>query len=241
MSKAFTAVFRDVTTDEAEALVNHPKWTAGAWSHALDDRDAARAELERLREENKQLAAFVVAVGGVWEPNGPRSVLTGELSLAETINRDAAIAEKAAEAQPVARVTITKPGDSLTGIAFMALNEHGRATLGKGRHELYAHPPADALYTMDQMRDYADSFHRSRVEAMKATPVTAPCEPTKPCECRACLTGKTVELTTGHRVPIAMTRMIVCAKCGNKRCPHANDHRNECTNSNEAGQPGSAY
>jgi ribosomal protein S27AE len=241
--KVFTAVFRDVTPEEAAKIGAHPKWTAGSWSHALDHRDAALDGLARLREENAQLAAFVVAVGGVWSADGARSKLTGELSLAETIKRDAAIAEKAAEAQPVARVTITKPGDSLTGISFMSLNEHGRATLGKGRHELYAHPPAehpailkgigkingdgwkdvtkegevvfvwncelpapympgqyprigneswtastnqydfapasadevreilpkfksaDALYTMDQMRDYADAFHKSRVEA----------------------------------------------------------------------------
>ncbi len=39
--KAFTAVFLDVTTDEASEIVNHPKWSAGSWSHALDDRDAA--------------------------------------------------------------------------------------------------------------------------------------------------------------------------------------------------------
>jgi hypothetical protein len=35
--------------------------------------------------------------------------------------------------------------------------------------------------------------------------------------------------------------MIVCAQCGNKRCPHANDHENACTQSNEPGQAGSAY
>lgn len=35
--------------------------------------------------------------------------------------------------------------------------------------------------------------------------------------------------------------MVVCRTCGNKRCPHANDHRNDCTNSNASGQPGSAY
>jgi len=34
---------------------------------------------------------------------------------------------------------------------------------------------------------------------------------------------------------------IVCATCGNKRCPHATDHRLKCTNSNESGQPGSVY
>lgn len=36
-------------------------------------------------------------------------------------------------------------------------------------------------------------------------------------------------------------RMVLCPACGNKRCPHANDHRNACTGSNDPGQPGSAY
>lgn len=36
-------------------------------------------------------------------------------------------------------------------------------------------------------------------------------------------------------------RFIVCEICGNKRCPHANNHDNECTGSNETGQKGSAY
>jgi hypothetical protein len=35
--------------------------------------------------------------------------------------------------------------------------------------------------------------------------------------------------------------MVVCATCGNKRCPHATDHRHACTGSNEPGQAGSAY
>ena len=30
--------------------------------------------------------------------------------------------------------------------------------------------------------------------------------------------------------------MIVCRKCGNKRCPHATHHLNECTGSNASGQ-----
>ncbi len=35
--------------------------------------------------------------------------------------------------------------------------------------------------------------------------------------------------------------MVVCCICGNKRCPHATNHENECTNSNETGQAGSVY
>lgn len=43
--------------------------------------------------------------------------------------------------------------------------------------------------------------------------------------------------------PITLTdmRFVVCPVCGNKRCPHANDHRNACSGSNEPGQEGSAY
>lgn len=36
-------------------------------------------------------------------------------------------------------------------------------------------------------------------------------------------------------------RFVVCPDCGNKRCPKANDHRNDCSGSNEPGQEGSAY
>jgi hypothetical protein len=36
-------------------------------------------------------------------------------------------------------------------------------------------------------------------------------------------------------------KMFLCPDCGNKRCPKATDHRNDCTNSNEPGQKGSVY
>ena len=52
------------------------------------------------------------------------------------------------------------------------------------------------------------------------------------CECHACLHKK------GVRV---ITKMILCPTCGNKRCPHASDHRLDCTDSNEPGQAGSVY
>jgi len=62
------------------------------------------------------------------------------------------------------------------------------------------------------------------------------------CGCRRC-TSERGDFSTvmGVKIPGNFTRMILCAKCGNKRCPHANDHRNECTNSNATGQKGSAY
>lgn len=54
----------------------------------------------------------------------------------------------------------------------------------------------------------------------------------KGCTCHACLS---VEGITNP------WWMVVCETCGNKRCPHANDHNNACTNSNETGQKGSVY
>lgn len=50
------------------------------------------------------------------------------------------------------------------------------------------------------------------------------------CSCRTC-----------RPVTFSDSRFVVCHECGNKRCPHANDHRNACTGSNEPGQEGSAY
>jgi uncharacterized OB-fold protein len=37
---------------------------------------------------------------------------------------------------------------------------------------------------------------------------------------------------------ISINRMIVCKKCGNKRCPQALDCAYECSGSNELGQVG---
>ncbi len=43
-----------------------------------------------------------------------------------------------------------------------------------------------------------------------------------------------------HRDPESVY-MRLCPLCGNKRCPKATDHRNECSGSNDAGQIGSIY
>lgn len=40
-----TVVFKDVSRDEAYELIHHHKMSACSWSHALDDRDKARASL----------------------------------------------------------------------------------------------------------------------------------------------------------------------------------------------------
>lgn len=66
------------------------------------------------------------------------------------------------------------------------------------------------------------------------------------CSCLRCSQARAdqsedVVIILGMRFPLEATRMFVCAICGNKRCPHSDDHRNACTNSNDPGQPGSRY
>jgi len=60
------------------------------------------------------------------------------------------------------------------------------------------------------------------------------------CHCAACDPIR-IEVSPDGFLDSPNMRMILCAICGNKRCPHATDHRHACTNSNQPGQPGSAY
>ena len=53
------------------------------------------------------------------------------------------------------------------------------------------------------------------------------------CDCETC-----TPQGDGFKKPM---RMICCTTCGNKRCPHATDHRNACTGSSEPGQKGSSW
>lgn len=65
------------------------------------------------------------------------------------------------------------------------------------------------------------------------------------CACLRCTQDRAAsdpfDSANGHAFDRRFMKMFLCVKCGNKRCPHANDHRNECTNSNSAGQKGSFY
>ncbi|MCM2546150.1 hypothetical protein ACVCII_04260 [Burkholderia glumae] len=75
----------------------------------------------------------------------------GEVTLRFTDERQTTVREYRAKdivpadaGEAVASVSISKPGDSLTGVSFMSLTEHGRQTLGKGKHLLYVAPPDGA-------------------------------------------------------------------------------------------------
>ena len=62
--------------------------------------------------------------------------------------------------------------------------------------------------------------------------------PVAPCMCIRCLRERR-DYTGGFATESSV--MIVCPTCGNKRCPHATDHRNVCSASNAPGQCGSVF
>lgn len=90
---------------------------------------------------------------------------------------------------------------------------------------------AEPVTTAYKLRDAVEIIRNSGIE-IDAEKIFAERDAlnTPDCWCRTCR-------------PVTMTdmRFVVCPECGNKRCPHANDHQNACTGSNEPGQEGSGY
>lgn len=67
------------------------------------------------------------------------------------------------------------------------------------------------------------------LHSMQASRTAPPAPSAESCHCTAC-----------RPLTIDDMRFVICPDCGNKRCPHARNHRNACTGSNEPGQVGSA-
>lgn len=104
---------------------------------------------------------------------------------------------------------------------------------------LYTAPTAQVVPTFDEWLairgnkplGWVKDAMRESYDACRAAMLQAGNSPATPdCSCRTC-----------RPVTFTDSRFVVCHECGNKRCPHANDHRNACTGSNEPGQEGSAY
>ncbi|WP_430871890.1 hypothetical protein [Escherichia coli] len=116
----------------------------------------------------------------------------------------------------------------------------GEWPIDNGIIEVYAAPPVPvvpeekpmpnplSMYAVDAVAAIAEvrGWNACRAAMLQAgnSPVTPDCW------CHTC-----------RPVTMSDMRFVVCPDCGNKRCPRANDHRNDCTGSNEPGHVGSAY
>jgi Lar family restriction alleviation protein len=88
---------------------------------------------------------------------------------------------------------------------------------------------------------YGNSIGNRIAQAALSQPASAPATQGEDCgNCHKCLEGKAI-CYGPYEIAEALTRMIVCPVCGNKRCPKATDHHLDCTGSNEPGQTGSVY
>lgn len=111
-----------------------------------------------------------------------------------------------------------------------------KAMLGTSKRDSFK-MPEELLSAMEEVLRISDRDHeawnkaRNGIASCRAAMLEAGNSPVTPdCWCRTC-----------RPVTMSDMRFVVCPDCGNKRCPHANDHRNDCTGSNEPGQTGSAY
>ena len=113
---------------------------------------------------------------------------------------------------------------------FDSAFEHGKA-VGWNAYRAAMLQGAKPVTTAYKVRDAVETIRNSGIE-IDAEKIFAERDALNApdCWCRTC-----------RPVTISDMRFVVCPECGNKRCPHANDHRNACTGSNEPGQEGSAY
>ncbi len=70
----------------------------------------------------------------------------------------------------------------------------------------------------------------SMFEPAKQETIEVGYTPSGLCGCRMCIRSRT------GGAAILRSRMVVCEHCGNKRCPHAENHCCQCTGSNEPEQ-----
>ncbi|MFR3743368.1 MAG: hypothetical protein ACLTYF_29770 [Escherichia sp.] len=112
-----------------------------------------------------------------------------------------------------------------------AITNHTEDKLAMVDHSGDSNNMVEPVTTACKLRDAVDTIRNSGI-AIDGEKIFAERDALNApdCWCRTC-----------RPVTFSDSRFVVCPECGNKRCPHANDHRNACTGSNEPGQEGSAY
>ncbi|WP_444655004.1 hypothetical protein [Citrobacter portucalensis] len=154
---------------------------------------------------------------------------------------NARIALASMDAEPVGYFYADKPGD------WYQISDGDRVPSHR-RIPLYANPQSSPVVKLPNEFFSSEGIvvqieklmavlavhgiqYERRGNACRAAMLQAGNSPVTPdCWCRIC-----------RPVTMSDMRFVVCPECGNKRCPHANDHRNACTGSNEPGQIGGAY
>lgn len=129
-----------------------------------------------------------------------------------------------------------RPNGGRTACLLCACEEMSRALAQISKH---VDPNAEP-YDADVLCAYDLDCDPQRVVDMVLAAMPRPVSPklttTNCAACYECLNDPSL----GIRNPV-LSRMILCPKCGNKRCPRATQHERPCSGSNEPGQKGSRY
>lgn len=209
---------------------------------SLTAEPAAWTDADELRDANNSGSGYLFSIGG--DANkfaDPRRQLVLYTAPPSPIVPDI---DRRAIADKVYGKCMRIPGATFYNAAEFALDEAEscRAAMLQdsqpvsNRDELPVIGWLRSDYNSDDKRDpNAPLFMLGRNDpsetwGVKYIPLTGNSPVIPDCWCHTC-----------RPVTMGDMRFVVCPECGNKRCPHANDHRNACTGSNEPGQEGSAY
>lgn len=97
---------------------------------------------------------------------------------------------------------------------------------------------SDGKFGAEQLMESSDRGARFTGETLASLGVDAECV------CHHCISENKIarpDWPKDTKMLLSSAIMILCPTCGNKRCPKASDHRNECSGSNAPGQKGSVY
>ena len=213
----------DGVCDRTSWITSVPLLDPRAAAELVERVKAAEAEVERLRleldaAENVKMtrrAKFwkraYLAVESQWHETLDR--ISAQMTRAETAESTIARVRELAESVP--KTVAFNPSDAayLSGQVDFA-----EAVLDALNHTDGISPESAASDELHRFTSANSARADETTLRARAEDATEP----KSCSCRACNPDS--------------RRMIVCATCGNKRCPHASNHAFQCTWSNEPDQ-----
>lgn len=130
-------------------------------------------------------------------------------------------------------ITFPKPTGEIGRLVKVLVFDGGRVIAGTCMHDV----SIDEYCRQCAEMNCAETSKTMRNASLPSPECFPPGMP-RPCRCFQCNVN-TIDPATG--LSVTSMYMTLCRECGNKRCPHATDHRHACTQSNEPGQAGSRY
>lgn len=191
-----------------------------------------------IGEKSQEVGGVMVTLAALCQAQGLDMRVEGETELARIWTKIEKIRAKHA----------AKPKHSpLPGSSPIYGMDHGT---GDKTMEAFGHMDGDGKMHFEQLLESEPNSPNSGHGHVRTRPDGMVAKCGGPMLCHVCfkeladmleIPGGECWCDTCRPVTATAMRMVLCPTCGNKRCPHAHDHRNACTGSNAVGQPGSSW